>query len=114
MCSMHWIWARDREPDSYLKKRRGDALCFPGRVILTELADLIELDFFVELVQRCDVSAHTAFQISKIKSLIEDPASRNNVVSFKRNNLCFVLVCHSWKKKVKNSTDPGKMSVAII
>lgn len=67
----------------------------PGRVILTELADLIELDFFVELVQHCDVSAHTAFQICEIKSLIEDPDSRKNVVSFKKNNLCFVLVYHS-------------------
>lgn len=59
----------------YLPKRTGgDAFCFPGRVILTELADLIELDFFSELVQHCDVSAHKVFQISKIKFLIEDPA----------------------------------------
>lgn len=57
--------------------------------MLTELADLIELDFSVELVQHCDVSAHPALQIRKFKPLIEDPASRNNVVSFKRNNLCF-------------------------
>lgn len=38
---------------------------------LTELADLIELNSFVELVQYCDVSAHTAFQICTFKTLIE-------------------------------------------
>lgn len=55
--NLSWEW----ESDSSLKKTRGDALCFPGRVILTELADLIELDFFFKLVQHCDVSAHKVF-----------------------------------------------------
>lgn len=66
------------------------------------------------------MSAHQVFQISKIKSLIEDPASRNNVVSFKRKHLCFVLVTKALKikniikKKFQNSKEPGKISVAII
>lgn len=66
---------------------------------------MIELDFFSELVQHCDVSAHKVFQISKIKFLIEDPASRNNAVSFKRQNLCFVLVFQSSKSKTKKNTE---------
>lgn len=49
------------------------------------------------------MSAHKVFQISKIKSLIEDPASRNNVVSFKRKHLCFVLVYQSFKNKSKKN-----------
>lgn len=39
----------------------------PRQGILTELADLIELDFFFKPVQHYDVSAHKVFQISKIK-----------------------------------------------
>lgn len=55
----------------------------------------------MELVQHCDVSAHAPFQISKIKALIEDPASRKNVASFKKNHLGFVLVYQS-KKEIKD------------
>lgn len=96
-----WIWAGSGNLIPSWKNWR----CFPGRVTLTELADLNELDFFFELVQHCDVSAHKVFQISKIKFLIEDPASRNNAVSFKRKTFALFWCTKALKTKIKNNTE---------